>query len=159
MLLRPRKFKYKNSHKRRFFRFFTDSKFNYGYIGLRLLRPVRLNSKQIFRFKLFLKKSSRRSDKTLRKVWFNLFPHLPITRKVKGSRMGKGKGKLDGWSSEVPAGLNLVEFKNLRYGRSVYYCRQILYKFPSSAYIVSKRSKFIPLVLDNSIQVPYDIVW
>ena len=50
----------------------------------------------MFRYKLFLKKAARRTDKTLRKVWFYVFPHLPITRKVAGSRMGKGKGKLAG---------------------------------------------------------------
>lgn len=96
MLLRPRKFKYKNIYKRRFFRFANKAGLKFGHVGLQLRQPLRLNSKQMFRYKLFLKKASKRSDKTLRYAWFGLFPHIPISRKVEGSRMGKGKGKLAG---------------------------------------------------------------
>lgn len=94
MLLRPRKFIYKNIFKRRTFRTPKNNNIKYGQYGLKLLQPVRLNNKQIFRIKLFLKKSSRKFDKTSRYVWFNLFPHLPLSKKVEGSRMGKGVGKL-----------------------------------------------------------------
>ena len=62
-----------------------------------LVKPLRINSKKIFRIKLFLKKGSRKSDNTRRRVWFNAFPHLPLTKKVVGARMGKGKGKLSIW--------------------------------------------------------------
>ena len=58
--------------------------------GLRIFSSVRSNASS------FLKKSSRKFDKTLRYMWFHVFPHIPITRKVEGSRMGKGKGKLAG---------------------------------------------------------------
>ena len=68
MLLRPRKFKYKNLHKRRRFRFNTKTRLNFGQVGIRLLQPLRLNSKQMFRYKLFLKKAAKRSDKTLRQA-------------------------------------------------------------------------------------------
>ena len=39
----------------------------YGQAGLILLQPLRLQGKQIFRFKLVLKKSARKSDKTNRR--------------------------------------------------------------------------------------------
>jgi large subunit ribosomal protein L16 len=96
LLLRPRKFQYKNLHKHRRVINAKINKLTYGQYGLRILQPLWVNNKQIFRYKLFLKKAAKRSDKTSRKVWFNLFPHLPLTRKVEGSRMGKGKGKLAG---------------------------------------------------------------
>ena len=94
--MRPRKFIYKSKYKNRSLKFSKNSKLSFGCAGLLLLQPIKLNSKQLFRYKLFLKKSSRRSDRTLRSSWFNLFPHIPISRKVKGARMGKGKGKLSG---------------------------------------------------------------
>ena len=96
MLLRPRKFTHKSTFKRRRFVTFKKAALNYGQFGLRILQPLWVNSKQIFRYKLLLKKAAKRADKTSRKVWFNLFPHIPLTRKVEGSRMGKGKGKLAG---------------------------------------------------------------
>ena len=96
MSLRPNKFKFKNRHKSR--KFITSNKNNllYGHFALQTLQPLWVTGKQIFRYKIFLKKAVKRSDKTLRKIWFNLFPHLPLSKKVAGSRMGKGKGKLSG---------------------------------------------------------------
>ena len=95
MVLTPRKFKFKSRHKiRRFAQAPKTSELSFGQCGLRLLSPTRINSKSLFRLKLFLKKSSRKSDNTGRKLWFNAFPHLPLTKKSVGSRMGKGKGKL-----------------------------------------------------------------
>ena len=67
MLLNPRKFKFKNKFKRRnFFKQSLNNKLVYANYGLKLLQPLRLNNKHIFRLKLFLKKASRRSDKTAR---------------------------------------------------------------------------------------------
>ena len=95
MVLQPRKFKYKLLQKNRKLPVKRKlTKLNFGQIGLALRQPLRLNSKKIFRIKLFLKKSAKRSDKTRRRVWLNVFPHVPLTKKVIGSRMGKGKGKL-----------------------------------------------------------------
>jgi large subunit ribosomal protein L16 len=97
MLLRPRKFVFKNRHKNR--NPFTRSKVNnlsFGDTGLQVLQPLNITAKRLFRIKMQIKKGSRRVDKTSRKVWLNAFPHLPLTKKVAGSRMGKGKGKLKG---------------------------------------------------------------
>jgi large subunit ribosomal protein L16 len=96
MLLRPRKFIHKSLHKKRRIINFRKSNLSYGQFGLQILQPLWVNNKQVFRYKLFLKKAAKRADKTSRKVWFNLFPHIPLTRKTEGSRMGKGKGKLAG---------------------------------------------------------------
>lgn len=79
--------------KRRFFRYPKNNSLNYGGMGIQILQPLRLHSKRMFRLKLFLKRAVRKVDKTRRYLWFNLFPHLPLTKKVKGSRMGKGSGK------------------------------------------------------------------
>jgi ribosomal protein L16/L10AE len=45
--------------------------------------------------KVTLKKAIRKPDHTRRYVWFNTFPHMPLTKKPKGMRMGKGIGKLN----------------------------------------------------------------
>lgn len=159
MALRPRKFTHKNIHKRRFFRFTTLTELIFGNIGLLLVQPLRLNSKQVFRYKLFLKKSSRKFDKTLRYMWFHVFPHIPITRKVEGSRMGKGKGKLAGWSVDIPAGIHLFEFKNLRYGRAIYYCKQVAHRLPTKSKIVQNLSIRVQMAWNPSRKVAYDVFW
>jgi len=53
-----------------------------------------LKSNNLNNFKLILKKLTKKSNITKRKFWFNLFPQLPLTKKIIGSRMGKGKGKI-----------------------------------------------------------------
>ena len=70
MVLQPRKFKYKLKHKRRRINFKVKLKRSlfFGQVGLVLTKPLFINSKKMFRLKLFLKKAARRTDKTARKV-------------------------------------------------------------------------------------------
>ena len=159
MLLRPRKFFYKNFQKKRSFKFFKRLKLSYGIAGLYLLQPLKLTSKQIFKYKLFLKKSTRKSDKTLRFMWFNIFPHLPLTRKVEGSRMGKGKGKLTTWLIEISAGNYLFEFKNLRSGRLKYFLNQISLRLPAKTRIYFLHTKRHQLIYINQKKISYDVFW
>ena len=93
------------------------------------------------------------SDKTSRRIWFNLFPHLPLSKKVAGSRMGKGKGKLDGWIGQLTSGSNIFEFKNLRPGRARYFLRQVQYRLPvkSSIQYFSKKSFYLPWNVSKKI--------
>lgn len=157
--MRPRKFKYKSISKRRRLRFGKSSNLSFGTMGLKSLNPVRLNSTQIFRYKLLLKKSAKKHDKTLRFVWFNLFPHMPISRKVAGSRMGKGKGKLAGWSTELPSGIMMFEFKNLRFGRFMYFINQVNSRIPSKTMVILNHRNKIQLPLNKSKMINYDVVW
>lgn len=161
LLLNPRKFNFKNKFKRRsFFKLPKNNKLTYSNYGLQILQPLRLNNKHIFRFKLFFKKASRRTDKTSRFVWFNLFPHLPLSKKVAGSRMGKGTGKLAAWVVELPSGVNIFEFKNLRYGRMSYFVKQVQFKLPIKSRII-KNTQIKPtlLPLSSSKKIILNYFW
>lgn len=140
MLLRPRKFSHKNVFKRRVILKPRDqiSVFNFGTQSLCISKNVALTSQKMFRLKLILKKGSRRTDKTSRKLWFNAFPHLPLTKKVIGSRMGKGKGKLNSWFTVLTSGNTLFEFKNLRQGRFLYFSKQIEAKLGCKCFTFQK---------------------
>lgn len=128
MLLQPRKFKRKSLQKRRSFKLWSHHDLTYGTSGIRIQQALRLSAKQIYRTKLFLKRAVRKADRTQRYMWFAAFPHLPLTRKGKGSRMGKGNGKLAAWCVQLKPGIVLLEFKHLRYGRTAYFFQQIMYK-------------------------------
>lgn len=134
MILQPRHFTYKRKQKNRTthwskINFLTPfNVLKYGDAGLRLLQSAQLTASQIFRFKLFLKRASRKSDITNRFVWFNAFPHLPLTKKPTGTRMGKGKGKLECWFTNLQGNIILIEFANLRYGRAKYFMTQLTHK-------------------------------
>lgn len=128
MLLQPRKFKRKSLQKNRSFKIWAHNSLSYGTSGIRIQQSLRLAAKQIYRLRLFLKRAARKADITLRYMWFVAFPHLPLTRKGKGSRMGKGAGKLSAWGIQLQPGTVLIEFKNLRFGRAVHVCKQVSYK-------------------------------
>lgn len=130
MLLQPRKFKYKTRQKSRSVAMAGEARLAYGDSGVRLLQPLRLTGRRIFRLKIFLKKAARKPDITKRRVWFNAFPHIPLTKKGKGLRMGKGIGKLSAWQVKVRGGVFLVEFRNLRPGRMLYFSKQLQNKLP-----------------------------
>ena len=73
---------------------YTTQSLVYGQSGILNQNPHFLFfNKHLFKTKLFLKKAVRRSGITNRYMWFKIFPHIPVTKKVIGSRMGKGKGK------------------------------------------------------------------
>ena len=94
MILQPRKFKYKTRQTLRSAKNPSSPKFKYGNMAVIILQPFQVSAKRIFRLNLFLKRSSRKSDITNRAFWLSVFPHLPLSRKSKGMRMGKGAGKL-----------------------------------------------------------------
>ena len=140
MLLQPRKFNFKKKQKQRSFKKYRSTSLVYGTSGLRILRILKISGKQIFRLKVFLKKAIRKSDFTKRLMWFNAFPHLPLSKKAKGVRMGKGVGKLSLWYTQLYAGTVVVEFKNLRLGRMRFFTKQLIAKFPVPARIINTQS-------------------
>jgi large subunit ribosomal protein L16 len=47
------------------------------------------------------------------KVWIRVFPDKPITKKPAETRMGKGKGNLEGWVAPVKRGRMLYEMEGV----------------------------------------------
>ena len=136
MILNPKFVKHKKYQKGRIYKnFYKYVKLKYGTSGLMLLRNMQLTSKQLFKFKVLLKRGSRKADFTKRFLWVSVFANMPITRKVQGSRMGKGKGKQSSWNLICKGGTSLFEYKNLRYGRSVYFFKQIQFRLNAPSII------------------------
>jgi len=63
--------------------------------------------------------------------------------------MGKGTGKLAAWVVELPSGVNIFEFKNLRYGRMSYFVKQVQFKLPIKSRII-KNTQIKPTLLPLS---------
>ena len=144
MLLQPRNFKFKKIQKNRNFKFFKlPVNLLFGTTGLLILNSIRLMSTHINKFKLFLKKAVRNFIKTRRFFWFNSFPHLPLSRKSIGSRMGKGKGKLHHWFIKIRGGIILFELVNLRFGRSKYFIKQMGFKLNIIIKLISVNKKLL----------------
>lgn len=159
MMLQPRKFKFKTRQKRRSATASSKPTLLYGSLALVLTRPMRISAKRIYRLKLFLKRSSRRSDITRRAFWISVFPHLPMSRKPKGMRMGKGVGKLSTWYTQIRSGKSLIEFKNLRLGRALYYSRQVSHKLPVPTVIHRLPTRNLQLVQGRKTNPDLQMFW
>lgn len=47
------------------------------------------------------------------KIWIRIFPHIPVTRKPLGLKMGGGKGAPEFWVAKVKSGTVLFEMKGV----------------------------------------------
>jgi len=77
---------------------------NGGY-GVKSMRKGRLTRLQLLALTKFLRRQLKKRDR----FWFTVFPSIMVTRKGLGARMGKGKGILDDFISQVRKGRLLFE--------------------------------------------------
>ena len=151
MLLQPRYFiSKKRLKKRKLNKFDIKYGLKFGDFGLLLLQPLQLTALHISKLKLFVKKAARKQDKTRRLIWFNAFPHLPLTRKSLGLRMGKGKGKLECWFTQLRGGFVLLELKNVRFGRARFFLKQLTFKLGIKTKILTLNRIWLNSPLDSS---------
>ena len=72
----------------------------YGDYGLVALEPAWIKSNQIEAARIAMTRFIKRGGK----VWIDIFPHKPITKKPQDSRMGSGKGAVEYWAAVVKPG-------------------------------------------------------
>lgn len=160
MPLQPKHFKSKKKQKKRsFLNFKRHYGLNFGAMGLMILSPLIFTASHLSKLKFFLKRASKKGDKTKRKIWFNLFPHLPLTKKAANVRMGKGKGKLKTWFTRIKGGTTLVEYKNLRYGRAIYFFEQTAYKLGVPAVKIFSNNFFFNFPFRSDKKIFFKSFW
>jgi large subunit ribosomal protein L16 len=72
----------------------------FGSFGFKCTKGGQLNIKQITTIKkIVLKQIKTKTNKT-GKIYWRIFPNIPITKKPEKVRMGKGVGKLNHWVSK-----------------------------------------------------------
>lgn len=77
----------------------------YGFYGLQLKNSGFLTFKQLEAARRCITRITKRKCK----IWFRVFPDQPRTSKSKGSRMGKGVGKISSWVFNAKAGCIVLE--------------------------------------------------
>lgn len=77
----------------------------FGEYGLKATECGWVTSRQIEAARIAMTRYVKRTGK----VWINVFPHKPVTRKAAETRMGGGKGSPDQWVAVVKPGKVLFE--------------------------------------------------
>jgi len=77
----------------------------FGEFGLQATECGWVTSRQIESARIAMTRRIKRGGK----VWINIFPHKPITKKPAETRMGSGKGSPDQWVAVVKPGRVMFE--------------------------------------------------
>ena len=77
----------------------------HGDFGLVALEPHWITNRQIEAARIAMTRRMKRGGK----VWINIFPDKPITKKPAETRMGSGKGNPEGWVAVVKPGRVMFE--------------------------------------------------
>lgn len=135
MLLMPRKVKYRKSQKGKNRGVATlGSKIHFGEYGLKALENgiIRANHMEACRVVV------ARKMKGAGKLWINVFPHKPVTKKPAETRMGKGKGELDHWIAEVKRGKVILEISGVPEDFAKMVLRLVAFKLSVKTKFVSR---------------------
>ncbi len=82
---------------------------NFGEYGLQALESGWITNRQIEAARIAMTRHIRRGGK----VWINIFPDKPITKKPAETRMGSGKGSPEWWVAPVKAGKVMFELSGV----------------------------------------------
>jgi len=77
----------------------------FGQYGIQALEPGWLTARQIEAARIAMTRAIKRGGK----VWINVFPDKPVTKKPAETRMGSGKGNPEFWVAVVKPGRVLFE--------------------------------------------------
>ena len=78
---------------------------SFGDYGIQALEHAYVTNRQIESARIAINRHIKRGGK----VWINIFPQLPVTKKPAETRMGSGKGSPEGWVAVVKPGRIMFE--------------------------------------------------
>ena len=81
----------------------------FGDYGIKALENGWVTNRQIEAARIAMTRKIRRGGK----VWINLFPDKPFTKKPAETRMGSGKGSPEGWVAVVKPGRVMFELSGV----------------------------------------------
>ncbi|MFT0846490.1 50S ribosomal protein L16 [Actinomycetaceae bacterium L2_0104] len=77
----------------------------FGEYGIQALEPAYVTNRQIEAARIAMTRHVKRGGK----IWINIFPDRPLTKKALGLRMGSGKGPVETWVANVKPGRVMFE--------------------------------------------------
>ena len=113
------------------------NKITKGEFGIVALEPTWITANQIEAIRVTLS----RYTKKVGKVYIDIFPDKPITKKPAGTRMGSGKGNPEYFVAVVKPGRVLFEITGLSEEVSREALRKAIQKLPIKCKIVSKKEQ------------------
>jgi len=106
----------------------------YGEYGLMAMEPAWITSNQIEAARVAMTRFVKRGGK----VWIDIFPHKPVTKKPAETRMGSGKGSPEYWVAVVKPGRVMFEMAGISEDQAREALRLASHKLPIKCKFVKK---------------------
>ncbi|HEX7659288.1 MAG TPA: 50S ribosomal protein L16 [Pseudonocardiaceae bacterium] len=138
-MLIPRKVKHRKQHSpQRFGASKGGNRVTFGEFGIQALEHAYVTNRQIESARIAINRHIRRGGR----VWINIFPDRPLTKKAAETRMGSGKGSPEFWVANVKPGRVIFEmnFPNESVAREA--LRRAIHKLPMKCRIVTREGEF-----------------
>ncbi len=109
-MLSPKRTKFRKSHKGRMHGMAKGgNEVSFGDYGLQVLSPGWLTARQIEAARIAISRSVKKTGK----LYVRVFPDHPFTKKPAETRMGTGKGGVEGWVAVVKPGRVIFEVEGV----------------------------------------------
>src|ERR671932_1827808 len=109
-MLSPKRVKHRKQHRgRRRGLSRGQTEIQFGEYGIKALEEGWLTNRQIEAARIAMTRKIKRGGK----VWINVFPDKPYTKKPAETRMGSGKGTPEGWVAVVKPGRVMFELSGV----------------------------------------------
>ena len=141
-MLMPRKVAHRKHHRGRT-RGMTKggSSLHFGEFGIQALEPGWLTARQIEAARIAMTRAIKRGGK----VWINIFPDKPYTKKPAETRMGSGKGSPEGWVAVVKPGRVMFEMSGVSEDLAREAMRLAGHKLPVRTKFITRETEGIQL--------------
>jgi len=106
----------------------------FGDFGLVALEPGWISDRQIEAARVAMTRHIRRGGK----VWINIFPDKPVTKKPAETRMGSGKGNPESWVAVVKPGRVMFELSGVSEGVAREAIKRAAHKLPVKSKFVTR---------------------
>ena len=134
-MLSPKRVKFRRVHrgrKRGLSR--GQQRVEFGEYGLKSLEAGWLTNRQIEAARIAMTRKIKRGGK----VWINVYPDKPVTKKPAETRMGSGKGSPEGWVAVVKPGRIMFELAGVDEALARGAMERAIQKLPIKAKFVSR---------------------
>ena len=106
----------------------------FGEWGIQALEPAYVTNRQIESARIAMTRHIKRGGK----VWINIYPDRPLTKKPAETRMGSGKGSPELWVARVKPGRVLFEMSYPTEAIAREALRRAIHKLPMKCKVVKR---------------------
>jgi len=107
---------------------------SFGEYGIQALTPAYVTNRQIESARIAMTRHIKRGGK----VWINIYPDRPLTKKPAETRMGSGKGSPEWWVANVKPGRVLFELSGVSDTIAREALTRAIHKLPLKARIIKR---------------------